>query len=936
MNTNPPENVSGPFHSRMICTLILLISGCPFLYSPVSADEQPGLIGKLYTMKQIPSLVDELKGKPQQVRVSKRVDLRDISPWTYEHFVYIRWQGRIRIESAGEYTFHTSSDDGSRIRINGNTVAQTMQRHRRTSASGHVKLSAGTHSIEIDYLQASGGVHLTVSWTRPDGQREPLPTNVLLHTTPVETIDTHPPERKHPLSPAHKMAFGPYLSVTTDVAPENWAYKAKVIDLSGTHTNVSGIPGGMAFDSDLLRFAGAWTGGLLELSGLEFKAGTPDQPRPASTPDLLTPQLPGWSRTGSFHDPRSIPHGPVPESIGEYRGLYLYKNNTVLSYRVGDCDILDAPSLETRSSRDLAAYARTLRLSPSKESLTHLLVRGDGPGSVVVDASLHTARIRIGDEMIFASMVGDTSSLSWAIQNNRILLKVRPSERIRYVKILMWRGDPNRAGAFRSFVRSSDPPVQLDRWTEGGPRRWPEAVRTSGRHASKSGAFALDTIPVPFDNPYDAWMRTAAFDFYPGGNAAAVSTWNGDVWKVSGLGGDLDEITWNRVATGLHQPLGLAVVDGTVYTAGRDQITRLHDLNGDGEYDFYESFNDDLQATKNFHEFVSGLRTGPRGHFFFARGGPVAPGGRGFEKIVPHHGDVIRVSPDGEELDVYASGLRAPNGLAVGPGGRVTVGVQQGTYVPTSGIYAFNKKGGYASVPPTANVDPEPTYHNSPLCWIPHDVDNSSAGQAHIPPEHWGPLGGKMLHFSYGTSRMFLVMNDPDQHQAALVRFPLKFRSGVMRGRFHPDSGHLYTTGLKGWQTNALRTGAFQRVRHTGKEVRFPVSLDIRRDHVVLRFATPLDTKSAESPHNYLMRMWNVKWSDDYGSDRFHVTQPDRKGKEPVEVTHARVIEEGHAVKLSVPDLEECTNYELRFRLRTRDGTKIRPGAVYGTVNEMP
>jgi glucose/arabinose dehydrogenase len=36
-------------------------------------------------------------------------------------------------------------------------------------------------------------------------------------------------------------------------------------------------------------------------------------------------------------------------------------------------------------------------------------------------------------------------------------------------------------------------------------------------------------------------------------------------------------VKWRRYASGLHQALGLKVVDDKVYVLGRDQITRLHD-----------------------------------------------------------------------------------------------------------------------------------------------------------------------------------------------------------------------------------------------------------------------------------------------------------------------------------------------------------------------
>jgi len=67
-----------------------------------------------------------------------------------------------------------------------------------------------------------------------------------------------------------------------------------------------------------------------------------------------------------------------------------------------------------------------------------------------------------------------------------------------------------------------------------------------------------------------------------------------------------------------------------VFTLGRDGVTRLHDLNGDGEADFFECFNNDVMVTQNFHEFIFDLHTDPEGNFYFVKGGPVRPGGRGW------------------------------------------------------------------------------------------------------------------------------------------------------------------------------------------------------------------------------------------------------------------------------------------------------------------
>jgi hypothetical protein len=101
--------------------------------------------------------------------------------------------------------------------------------------------------------------------------------------------------------------------------------------------------------------------------------------------------------------------------------------------------------------------------------------------------------------------------------------------------------------------------------------------------------YALDTIPLPDDNPYGAWMRTSCLGFFDDGRCA-VGTYTGDIWIVSGIDRELKHVTWQRFASGLYEPFGILVIDGLVHVTCRDGIKRLHDLNGDGHADYYETF----------------------------------------------------------------------------------------------------------------------------------------------------------------------------------------------------------------------------------------------------------------------------------------------------------------------------------------------------------
>jgi len=64
-----------------------------------------------------------------------------------------------------------------------------------------------------------------------------------------------------------------------------------------------------------------------------------------------------------------------------------------------------------------------------------------------------------------------------------------------------------------------------------------------------------------------------------------------DVYVVKGIDDSLEHLTWRRIAGGMFQTLGLKIIDGNIYVHGRDQITILHDLNGDGESRLLRNFN---------------------------------------------------------------------------------------------------------------------------------------------------------------------------------------------------------------------------------------------------------------------------------------------------------------------------------------------------------
>ena len=193
-----------------------------------------------------------------------------------------------------------------------------------------------------------------------------------------------------------------------------------------------------------------------------------------------------------------------------------------------------------------------------------------------------------------------------------------------------------------------------------------------------------------------------------------------------------------------------------------------------------------------------------------------------------------------------------------------------------------------------------------------------------------------MLHLSYGRCTMMLVLRDGSSNppvQGAVVPLPGRFASGVCRGRFHPRDNHLYVTGLRGWQTAAVRDGCFQRVR-LQSEFACPVRYSTASNTFSITFSEPINRELAEDVESYSAEMWNYKWSSTYGSPDFSVTTPERVGRDAVKITAAKLSDEGKTVVLTFPALREAMQFAVTFNIETADGEPVQ-STLYATINQL-
>lgn len=733
-------------------------------------------------------------------------------------------------------------------------------------------------------------------------------------------------------------------AVTAQVPADNIANKGVAINVGNDST--------ILFDIDLVRIAGGWTGGIITEDGVTFNGSHGDNPRADGTPVFGTPALPGWADDfGQFNDTRPEPFGPIDKSVAHWKGIYVQGDTVVLHYTVSDHTVYDQPG--SLKSGDQVALTRTLKIIPSsgRETtlpISQILAKVDGGEAAVINP--RTARITGPDGHV--TVVGITGmprgATLEAVQDHIKLHIAAGSPARREFSIIYWKGAADKASAFRDFMRAEKPAL-ADIQTQGADH-WPDTVEVSGQlevNGSPDGAYVVDRIPVPLENQWKRRVRLGGFDFFSDASKAAFSTWDGDLWLVSGIDKNLEKVTWKRFGSGLFESLGLKIVDDQIYVSSRVGILRVHDFNDDGSVDYYENFNNDLTSSVGFHEFVFDLHTDQAGNFYFAKAGPVRGGGRGFGSnpdengkyghITAHAGSLLKVSPNGRQLEVYATGFRAPNGIGVGPDGQVTSGDNEGTWMPACPIH-WVKPGSFQGVEDLAHLDPIPEF-NKPLCWLSkgRQFDNSGGSQVWVTSDRWGPFQGELLHLSYGECALYLVMKQDlgNLMQGGVVRIPVQFASSAMRARFNDADGQLYIAGLRGWQTKAANESGFDRVRYTGRQVKSVNGLSVDSDGVHLSFTVPLAADSATDLNNFLVQQWNYSRSSNYGSDEYSVYFEGEKGVDDVDIDSISISEDRKSITLKFEELVPVDQFFIEFNIEAADGSKIEQKILH-TIHEIP
>lgn len=463
--------------------------------------------------------------------------------------------------------------------------------------------------------------------------------------------------------------------------------------------------------------------------------------------------------------------------------------------------------------------------------------------------------------------------------------------------------------------------------------------------ATQDQYYRISAVPTP----QDVVLEVGAFEFMPDGRLAASSR-RGDIYMFHDpLQPDASKISSTLFMSGLHEVLGLAYRDGSLFATQRGELTRLTDKDSDGLADVCETISDAWGINGDYHEYAFGSKFDAEGNIWVT----LCLTGS-FTSQNKYRGWCLRVAPDGTATPT-CSGIRSPGGMGINVDGEVFYTDNQGPWNGTCGL-KWLRKGSFQGHPVgnrwydettaigTRPADPTsgsrimteakkiPELEPTAVLFPYQKMGQSAAGiVCDTSNGKFGPFNDQMFVCDQTFSWIMRVDLEKVQghYQGACFPFTEGFGSGNLAIEQAPN-GMMFVGGTnRGWGSRGKQPFALERLEWTGKtpfEVRH---MKARPDGFLLTFTQPVDPETAGRIESYSLPTYTFIYQESYGSPE--VDHVDCK------ITKAVVAADKMSVRIHVDQLHEGHIHELHLDgIRSATGQPLWHPVGYYTLNYIP
>jgi len=475
-------------------------------------------------------------------------------------------------------------------------------------------------------------------------------------------------------------------------------------------------------------------------------------------------------------------------------------------------------------------------------------------------------------------------------------------------------------------------------------------------------------------SPEGTLLEVGGLCTMPDGNLA-IATRRGDVYIVENP--TSPKPYFRKFASGLHELLGIAYKNGSLYVAQRGELTRLQDANMDGKADIFETIYA-WPLSGNYHEYSYGPKIAPDGSFYVTLNlgfGDVWWSGTSF---VPWRGWALHIFEDGR-MEPWATGLRSPCGISMidgelfytdnqgdwmgsgsimpvkkgaflgNPGGLVWTNMpnsplkltQEAIFSKVNPRIEFSEDGRRAkpeniekeSFKTLADIKKDVPELQMPAVWLPHGVLGISNSEiVKIPKGVFGPFEEQLLVGDQGQSKISRVFMEKvkGELQGCAWDFRSGFQSGVLRMSWANDGSLFVGETNRGWGSAGEANEGMQRLYWNSFMPFEMKTVKAMPDGFEIEFTKPIDKKKATNLSSYLVESFNYKYTPVYGSPPVNLKKCPVKG--------VKVSEDGLTVRIIVGDLRQYYIHKISLDgIRDQDSSySLVHSTAYYTLNNIP
>lgn len=146
--------------------------------------QEPGVTLRVYDLQTSLDRLCTLKAgqTPNVDKLMPSINWTSTADFGLNDYFLSEVTGNINITTAGTYQFRLTSDDGSRLRVDGQVVINNDGLHGPTAVIGSANLTTGYHALRIEQFENVGDQQITLEWQPPGSSAFVVVPNSVLST----------------------------------------------------------------------------------------------------------------------------------------------------------------------------------------------------------------------------------------------------------------------------------------------------------------------------------------------------------------------------------------------------------------------------------------------------------------------------------------------------------------------------------------------------------------------------------------------------------------------------------------------------------------------------------------------------------------------------------------------------------------------------------